>query len=32
MDIEKVYQLLAKLLSEDQDYEVKFKISGKDDE
>ena len=32
MDIEKVYQLLAKLLSEDEDYEVRFKIARKEDD
>jgi hypothetical protein len=32
VDIEKIYQLLAKLLSEDEEYEVNFKISRKDDE
>ena len=32
MDLEKAYQVLAKLLSEDQDYEVKFILTRKDDE
>ena len=30
-NIEKVYQVLAKLLSEDEDYEVKFIVSRKED-
>jgi hypothetical protein len=32
LNIELVYQLLAKLLSEDKDYEVTFKIERRDDE
>ena len=30
MNIEKVYQLLARLLSEDEDYEVRFIVTRKD--
>ena len=31
-NIERIYQVLAKLLSEDEDYEVKFTITRKEDE
>jgi hypothetical protein len=32
LNIELLYQTLARLLSEDKDYEVTFKIERKDDE
>ena len=31
LDVNKVYQLLCKLLSEEQDYEVRFTVTRKDE-
>ena len=31
VDTEKMYQMLGKLLSEDQDYEVKFTVTKKEE-